>query len=55
MDEARRSDWHKMRTPVQEALSDDARRVLLAAEAATDRFEAFFAGFARTGMQQVAL
>ena len=55
MDEARRGDWQKMRTPVQEALSDDARRVLLAAEAATDRFETFFAGFARTGMQQVAL
>jgi hypothetical protein len=53
MDEARSGDWHEMRAPVQEALSEDARRVLLAAEAATDRFEAFFAGFARTGMQRV--
>ncbi|MRU13982.1 hypothetical protein FDP25_00905 [Roseovarius sp. A21] len=55
MDEARSGDWHQMRDRVQEALSDEARRVLEAAEAATDRFEAFFAGFARTGQQQVAL
>ncbi|WP_306150790.1 hypothetical protein [Roseovarius sp. MMSF_3281] len=55
MEGARSADWHKMRDRVQEALSEEARRVLLAAEAATDRFEAFFAGFARTGMQQAAL
>jgi len=54
MDAARSADWHKMRDRVQEALSDDARRVLMAAEAATDRFEDFFAGFARAELHRAA-
>jgi len=55
MDAARSADWDKMRDAVQEELSEDARRILMAAEAATDRFGAFFAGFARTELQEVAL
>ncbi|WP_120502545.1 hypothetical protein [Roseovarius sp. EL26] len=51
MDGSRSSDWTKMRGALSEALSDDARAVLNAAEASIDKFDEFFAGFSRTGMQ----
>lgn len=44
--DARSEDWSAMRDGVGEALSDDARHVLCAAEEAVD-FDAFFRGFAR--------
>ena len=46
----RSSDWHLMRDYVCENVSEDCADMLLRAEAATDCFEDFFAGFARTGM-----
>ncbi|MEM7597249.1 MAG: hypothetical protein AAF382_06075 [Pseudomonadota bacterium] len=52
--DARCSDWAAMRDGVGEALSDEARNVLLAAEEAVD-FDLFFRGFARaSGPAQMA-
>lgn len=45
---ARSDDWTVMRDDLGEAMSEDARSVLLAAEQAVD-FGAFFRGFARVG------
>ncbi|WP_306116344.1 MULTISPECIES: hypothetical protein [unclassified Roseovarius] len=50
MGEARSDDWQAMRGPVSDHLSEEAYTVLTAAEAANDRFDAFFAGFARVGL-----
>ena len=50
MGEARSDDWQVMRGAVSERLSEAAHTVLTAAEAADDRFDAFFAGFARVGL-----
>lgn len=52
MDGSRSSDWGKMRGALSEALSDDARAILDAAEASIDKFDAFFAGFSRTNLQE---
>ncbi|SLN16743.1 hypothetical protein ROA7450_00466 [Roseovarius albus] len=52
MDGARSSDWEKMRSALSEALSDDARAVLNAAEASIDKFDEFFSGFSRTDLQE---
>lgn len=51
MGDARSGDWQVMRGVVSARISEEAHRVLAAAEAANDRFDAFFAGFARTGLQ----
>ncbi len=53
MGEARRDDWHAIRGAVTERLSEEAVSVVIAAEAASDSFDRFFADFARTGMSQV--
>lgn len=54
----RRDDWAFMRDAVEEAMSEEARHVLEAAESAVD-FDAFFRGFARAtgpaGPQKLAL
>ena len=50
----RSADWSRMRRTVAETLSDGARATLDAAESASSDFEAFFAGFARTGLQEAA-
>lgn len=50
LDGARCDDWTTMRAQVEDGLSDDARHMIAAAETAGD-FEAFFAGFARAGLQ----
>ncbi|MEO1140557.1 MAG: hypothetical protein AAFW87_14010 [Pseudomonadota bacterium] len=50
MEGVRSSDWPSMRKVLDGVLSTEAREVVDAAETAVD-FEAFFAGFARTGLQ----
>lgn len=50
MGDARSDDWQAMRGAVSDRLSEEAHTVLTAAEAANDRFDAFFAGFARVGL-----
>ncbi|MCV6586899.1 MAG: hypothetical protein OIF47_15315 [Marinibacterium sp.] len=50
LEDRRSDDWHLMRPEIEAALSDDALHVLHAAEASTDQFDAFFAGFARAGV-----
>lgn len=53
MQEHRSPDWRVMRDRVGDRLSDEARRVLEAAEQAVD-FGAFFRGFARAAMPEAA-
>lgn len=45
--DARRADWPAMRGSVIAALDGESRRILEAAEASSERFGEFFAGFAR--------
>lgn len=54
LDDRRSGDWEIMRDLVANTLEDEGRDVLSAAERSTDKFEAFFAGFARTGLRGVA-
>ena len=49
--DGRCDDWGQMRERVIEALSDDSHLILAQAETAIRNFDAFFAGFARTGLQ----
>ena len=51
LDQRRSSDWHLMRDYVCDNVSADSADILLRAEAATEDFAKFFAGFARTGMR----
>lgn len=55
MDDQRSCDWGAMRDLVANNLEDGGYDVLVAAEQSTDKFDAFFAGFARTGLRGVAL
>ncbi|WP_322865763.1 hypothetical protein U5922_005890 [Aquicoccus sp. G2-2] len=50
LDDARCDDWQTMRSTVTETLSDDGHAILTLAEQASHSFDAFFAGFSRTGM-----
>ncbi|RKF17057.1 hypothetical protein D6850_05945 [Roseovarius spongiae] len=52
MGRARSADWETMRAFVAARLSQEAHAALVAAEAANDRFDAFFAGFARVGLRE---
>ena len=47
----RSDDWAVMRDRVADRLSQEAQAALMAAEAANDQFERFFAGFARVGLR----
>ncbi|TDK51953.1 DUF6902 family protein [Antarcticimicrobium luteum] len=49
LDAARSRDWTAMRPHVAAALSEIGRDILTEAEASSDRFGEFFAGFARAG------
>lgn len=49
MDAARSRDWAAMRPHVEAGLSEIGHDILAEAEASSDRFEDFFAGFARAG------
>ena len=51
MGRARSGDWEAMRETVSARLSHEAHAALVAAEAASDRFGQFFAGFARVGLR----
>jgi hypothetical protein len=50
----RTSDWSRLRSAAEGALSPDAREVLWQAEAADDDFGEFFAAFSRSGKEGVA-
>ncbi|SFT75836.1 DUF6902 family protein [Sedimentitalea nanhaiensis] len=47
MQGARSDDWHRMRPRVEQALTEIGQDILAEACRSTDRFEEFFAGFAR--------
>ncbi len=51
MGDARSADWEVMRSEVAAHISDEAQAALVAAEASTDQFGAFFEGFARVGLR----
>ena len=55
LQDRRTDDWHSMRPEIESVLTGDALEILNEAEASTDCFEEFFAGFARTGLKQVSL
>lgn len=52
---ARCSDWHVMRPLVENALSERGHEILSEAEASSSKFGDFFEGFARVGMQEIAV
>ncbi|PVA12034.1 hypothetical protein DC366_00520 [Pelagivirga sediminicola] len=54
MGPARSGDWGVMKDEIAGQLSDEARAALIAAEASTDQFGAFFEGFARVGLRAAA-
>lgn len=49
MDDQRNGDWSRMRAQIASGMGADAWDVLEAAERSTDKFDAFFEGFARAG------
>jgi hypothetical protein len=49
MDDQRSGDWNRMRPRMEAELSDQARDVLHVAAQSSDRFNAYFQGFARAG------
>lgn len=55
MEDQRSGDWTSMRDVVANTLEGAGYDVLLAAEQSTDKFDAFFAGFARTGLRGAVL
>ncbi len=55
MEDNRSDDWAVMRPRVEGALSEVGHDILMEAEQSCDKFDAFFAGFARTGLRGVAL
>lgn len=55
LNDKRSDDWASMRPHVLATLPEAGHDILLQAERSTDNFEAFFAGFARTGLRGVSL
>ncbi|MFK7753751.1 MAG: hypothetical protein AB8B51_14525 [Sedimentitalea sp.] len=55
MEEARSDDWGVMRAQVVDGLTEIGHDILDEAERSSPKFDAFFAGFARTGLRGVAL
>ncbi len=55
MEDQRSSDWQVMRPHVEQSLSETGFDILTEAQQSSDKFEEFFAGFARTGLRGVAL
>lgn len=55
MNDARSADWQTMRPHVESVLSDAGHEILSMAEASTQKFEAFFEGFARVGLRGIAV
>ncbi|MCE8508999.1 hypothetical protein KBY28_11120 [Ruegeria pomeroyi] len=54
MGAARSGDWHRMRPQIAAQLSETGHDILTEAEASSPRFDAFFAGFARSSLLRVA-
>lgn len=54
MGAARSGDWHRMRPQIAAQLSETGHDILTEAEASSPRFDAFFAGFARSTRLRVA-
>lgn len=55
MQDRRNADWTQMRARLTGALSETGHEILCEAEACSDKFDAFFAGFARAGLGGTAL
>jgi hypothetical protein len=55
LEDARSDDWTSMRALVEDSLTGIGHDILSEAQQSSDKFEAFFAGFARTGLRGVAL
>ncbi len=55
LEDQRSSNWQVMRPHVEDALNEVGYEILTEAQASSDKFEAFFAGFARTGLRGVSL
>lgn len=55
LEDQRSGDWQLMRPHVEDSLSETGYEILSEAQASSDKFDAFFAGFARTGLRGVAL
>lgn len=55
MEDARSGDWSVMRPVVEDALTEIGYDILKEAQQSTNKFDDFFAGFARTGLRGVAL
>jgi Domain of unknown function (DUF6902) len=55
LEDQRSGDWQAMRGHVEDSLSETGYEILTEAQASSDKFDAFFAGFARTGLRGVAL
>lgn len=55
LEDQRSDDWQVMRPHVQETLTEIGYDILLEAENSSDKFEEFFAGFARTGLRGLSL
>lgn len=55
LEDARSADWTSMRSHVEDALTEIGHDILSEAQQSSDKFEEFFAGFARTGLRGVAL
>ncbi|UWQ93179.1 hypothetical protein K3727_10540 [Rhodobacteraceae bacterium M382] len=51
LEDQRSDDWQVMRPHVENALSEIGHDILTEAQMSSDKFESFFAGFARTSMQ----
>jgi hypothetical protein len=55
LDDARSADWEAMRPVIEHALSEEGHTILSEVEASTQKFDAFFEGFARVGLQGIAV
>ncbi|WP_424986299.1 DUF6902 family protein [Microbulbifer sp. S227A] len=55
LEDARSADWNRMRSHVEDSLSEMGHEILCQAQKSSEKFEDFFAGFARTGLRGVAL
>ncbi|MGV6847545.1 MAG: DUF6902 family protein [Marinibacterium sp.] len=51
LEDKRSDDWGTMRHVLSASLEEDGHDILLSAEESSDKFDAFFAGFARTGLR----
>lgn len=55
LEDNRSGDWQAMRPVIKQSLSEIGNDILTEAEQSTAHFDAFFEGFARTGLRGVAL